>query len=98
MANIVAPVGVTSLPGGGIVRLTFAVQSGSTYQVEYKNDLSNISWLRLGAPVLAVSDTVVVDDSIVGQRDDFIASPLCPDAKWAGCGSRRGSFAHGVKN
>jgi len=77
-ANIVAPVGTASLPGGGIVRLTFAVQSGSTYQVEYKTDLSDVSWLPLGASILATSNTLVVDDSIAGRARRFYRLAALP--------------------
>ena len=62
--NTIPPTGTASLPGNGIVRLTFTVQSGLTYQVEYKENLTDNEWLPLGDPIQADDDLLIVDDVI----------------------------------
>ncbi|MBC8096264.1 MAG: lamin tail domain-containing protein, partial [Akkermansiaceae bacterium] len=66
-----APVGSAGLPGGGIVRLSFAVQSGYTYQVEYKNALNDPQWLPLGSAVVASGSTLTADDNFTAQPRRF---------------------------
>lgn len=61
-ANTVPPTGSVSLPGNGLVRLTFAVQPGVTYQVEYKNALTDAAWLPLGGPVTPNTPSLEVDE------------------------------------
>jgi len=78
LPNTVAPVGSATLLGGGTVRLTFAVQAGSTCQVEYKNDLSAANWLPLGAPIVTTNNTLVVDDSMGGQSRRFYRLAVLP--------------------
>jgi hypothetical protein len=71
VTNVVPPVGAANLIGGGILRLTFAVQDGFTYQVEYKDHLNDADWLLLGTPVTATNDTLAVDELISAQPQRF---------------------------
>lgn len=64
LANSVPSVGTVTLPGGGIVRLAFPVEPGRTYQVQYKNDLTDAQWLAMGSSVLATGDTLAVEDNL----------------------------------
>jgi len=78
LVNTVAPVGSATLLGGGVVRLSFAVQAGATCQVEYKTALSDANWLPLGAPTVATGNTLIVDDSVVGQTQRFYRLAVLP--------------------
>jgi len=78
LANIAAPVGTVTLPGGGLVRLAFTVQPGLTYQVEYKNSLTDAVWLPLGDAVLAVGSPLVVEDNLTSQPQRFYRLALVP--------------------
>jgi hypothetical protein len=69
--NLISPTGTATLPGGGIVRLTFTVQEGLTYQVEFKNHLSDATWSPLGSTVLATSNMLTVDDNLAAQPQRF---------------------------
>jgi hypothetical protein len=77
-ANILAPFGTATLPGGGIVRLSFPVESGRTYQVEYKNALTDPEWLPLGSPILAAGDTLTVDEDLTDQPQRFYRLSVLP--------------------
>ncbi len=69
--NVIPPTGAATWLGGGMVRLNFAVQPGLTYQVEYKNNLTDAEWLPLGAPLAASGEVLVVDDPVGGQLQRF---------------------------
>jgi len=69
--NTLPPTGTATLPDGGIVRLTFAVQPSLTYQLEYKNNLTDPTWLPLGIPMVANSNSLVVDDDLTAQPQRF---------------------------
>ncbi len=57
-----------SLNGGNIV-LSFPTQSGTTYQVEYKNELTDATWTPLGSSVSGDGTTKTVSDSVTnGHR------------------------------
>jgi hypothetical protein len=70
-ANTILPTGTATLPGGGIVRLTFTVQPGFTYQVEYKNHLTDATWLPLGETHFAPDETLLVNDNLTSQPQRF---------------------------
>jgi hypothetical protein len=71
MPNVFPPTGTASLPGGGVVRLSFTVQPGLTYRVEYKNNLTDATWLLLGGTHLATGETLLVDDNLNNQPQRF---------------------------
>jgi hypothetical protein len=77
-ANVTQPIGSATLMGGGLVRLSFTVQSGVTYQVEYKTSLTDAQWLPLGAPIEAETGVLTVDDSIIGQPRRFYRLAVAP--------------------
>jgi len=77
-ANVVPPVCSIALPGAGIVRLSFAVQRGLTYQVEYKDDLADPIWLPLGAPIVADGVVLTVDDDISNLPRRFYRLVILP--------------------
>lgn len=65
------PTGSASLPGDGVVRLTFAVQPGYQYQVEYKDNLSDPIWLPLGAPSVATANALIIDEPLTNAPQRF---------------------------
>ncbi len=77
-ANITAPTGTATLPGGGIVRLTFTVQPGLNCQVEFKNNLTNAFWQPLGVPIVATNTMLIVDDSLTAQPQRFYRLNIVP--------------------
>ena len=77
-ATVPPPTGTGTLPGGGIVRLSFAVQPGHTYQVEYKNNLTDANWLPFGAPIVANSSPLIVDDNLTSQPQRFYRLSVLP--------------------
>jgi hypothetical protein len=77
-ANLTAPTGTATLPGGGVVRLTFDVQPGLNCQVEYKNQLADVTWQPLGAPRVTTNTTLVVDDSLTSQTQRFYRLNILP--------------------
>jgi hypothetical protein len=70
-ANINSPIGTVSLIGGDKVRLSYTVQSGVTYQLQYKTSLTDAVWLPLGLPVEATGSVMTVEDVIAGQARRF---------------------------
>lgn len=74
----IPPSGSATLPGGGIVRLNFSVQSGRTYQVQYKTNLTDPQWLPLGTPIPALDESLTKDDSLTGQTSRFYRLMLVP--------------------
>ncbi len=55
-----------SLSGTNIV-LSFPTQSGSTYAITYKNNLTEANWTPLGAPVAGDGTTKSVNDGLAGN-------------------------------
>jgi hypothetical protein len=76
--NLIPPTGTASLPGNGKVQLSFTVQPGFTYQLEYKDDLSDAGWLPLGLPVMAETAALVIEDEISGQPQRFYRLAVIP--------------------
>jgi hypothetical protein len=76
--NTLPPTGTTTLPGNGQVRLTFVVQPGITYQLEYKNNLGDEVWLPLGLAVLADSNTLLAEDDLAAQPQRFYRLTVRP--------------------
>jgi uncharacterized protein involved in outer membrane biogenesis len=72
------PAGSATLINGNTVRLTFPVLPDRTYQVEYKNNLTDLDWLPLGAPVPASTDTLIVEETVMSQPERFYRLALVP--------------------
>ncbi|MGC3960961.1 MAG: hypothetical protein QM813_24430 [Verrucomicrobiota bacterium] len=71
-------IGTATLLGGSVVRLTFPVALGGTYQLQYRTNLSLGDWLPLGSPVLINSNQFVVHDPISGQPQRFYRLVMLP--------------------
>lgn len=56
-----------SVAGGNIV-LTFATETGFSYQVQYKDNLSDASWSNLGSAVVGNGANQSVSDPTVGSK------------------------------
>jgi hypothetical protein len=54
---------ITASLSGGKVVVSFSTGSGSTYQVQYKTQLSDASWAPLGTPIVGTGSTQSVQDS-----------------------------------
>ncbi len=72
------PRGGVTLINGNTIRLSFNVQSGATYQLQYKSGLSDPQWLPLGAPIEANGSTLTVDETITGQVRRFYRLVVLP--------------------
>jgi hypothetical protein len=77
-ATVTQPIGSATLMGGGTVRLSFIVQLGETYQLEYKTSLADPQWLPLGSPIEAEENVLALDDSIIGQPRRFYRLAVAP--------------------
>jgi len=51
------PLNLTAVISGGNIVISFPTRSGSNYQVQYKNNLSDTAWTSLGSPI-AGNDSV----------------------------------------
>ena len=56
---------------GGKVFLTWNAEEGSSYQVFYTDNLSQLAWKALGAPTSAVGSVATLSDSSDGQPQRF---------------------------
>ena len=78
LAVVAPPTGNAGLINANTLRLAFSVISGRTYQVEYKNHLTELNWLPLGAPVSANNDTLIVEEGIAGPSERFYRLVVLP--------------------
>lgn len=64
------PPQVTITPGVGGISLSFPTVAGKTYQVRYKDELTQAAWLSLGAPQLATGTSLQINDTfgVLPQR------------------------------
>jgi hypothetical protein len=65
---LVPPLKLSATRVGGNISVSFGTQSGFSYQVEYKNTVTDPNWTALGAPVAGDGLTKTVLDPIAGQR------------------------------
>ncbi len=72
------PTGSAAIVNGDTVRLTFPVLTGHTYQVEYKNSLTDATWLPLGSPIVASGSTLTVDDGTAASAQRFYRLAVLP--------------------
>jgi hypothetical protein len=59
-----APVSITIARVASNIEISFTTQAGKSYQVEYKNELTELAWSTLGSPVSGDGTTKTVVDSI----------------------------------
>jgi hypothetical protein len=76
--NVSPPTSCVTLIGGNTVRLSFTVQSGLTYQLQFKTSLTDAQWLPLGLAIEASGSVLVVDDDIGGQPRRFYRLAVLP--------------------
>ena len=71
-ANAAAILSLTATVSGGIPELSFQTLAGETYQVEFKSNLTDVSWTSLGSP-LSGNGAVqrFIDNSASGQSHRF---------------------------
>jgi hypothetical protein len=53
---------------GGKVTLSLPTLTGSTYQVQYKNNITDTSWASLGSPIVGTGATQSVQDSVAAGK------------------------------
>jgi hypothetical protein len=70
--------GQVHLDGFGNLSLSFGTLSGQTYQVEYKDNLDDLVWTPLGAPVAGNGGTLQVNDDMSGQPQRFYRLVVLP--------------------
>jgi hypothetical protein len=64
--------------GGTQVSFTISTVSGSTYRVEYKNHLGEMSWTPLGGNRFAAGSTLAVQDNVGTSTQRFYQVVLLP--------------------
>jgi hypothetical protein len=62
------PVSLNASIAGGNIVLSFATESGSSYQVQYKNSLTDATWSDLGAAVAGNGTVQSVTDPAAGTQ------------------------------
>jgi hypothetical protein len=55
---------ISAALSGGIVNISFPTQIGATYQIQYKNHLTDSSWTALGSPVSGTGASASVQDPL----------------------------------
>jgi hypothetical protein len=69
-ATIVVPTQPTltaSVNADGQLVISFATQTGCSYQVEYQNDLTDTTWTPLGSAIAGTGATVTVTDALTAS-------------------------------
>lgn len=61
------PLTLTATATGGMATVSFPTQSGFSYQVAYKNQLTDATWTSLGSPVVGNGSTQSVNDPVTGS-------------------------------
>jgi hypothetical protein len=65
---LVPPLTLKGVLSGGNINLSFLTQTGFSYQIQYKNDLSDANWSNLGNAVAGDGTTKSVSDPTAGKR------------------------------
>ena len=62
---------LTATRSGGNIVISFPTQNGHNYQVEYKNNLSDLIWTPLGSAIVGNGSVQSASDSTVGRSARF---------------------------
>lgn len=62
---------VTATVSGGSIHLSFPAQSGYSYQVQYKNNLTDANWTSLGSSISGNNSVQTANDSMLGHTQRF---------------------------
>ncbi|MDB5259682.1 MAG: SCP-like extracellular protein [Candidatus Taylorbacteria bacterium] len=60
-----------TLPGNGKIRLSFMAETGHKYNLEYKTNLTQISWASLATNLSGTNVTVAFDDLMIAGKNRF---------------------------
>ena len=63
-----SPISLTALISGGNINISFQSQSGLSYQVEYKNNLTDVSWTSLGSLIVGDGTIKSLNDPTSGSH------------------------------
>lgn len=74
----VAPTFHAAKSANKTLTLTWSTDVGSTYQLQYKSDLSSDNWINLGNPVTATGPTLNATDSVANDPQRFYRLVLLP--------------------
>jgi len=55
---------LTATISGGNINISFPTQNGSSYQLLYKNNLTDLSWIPIGSPVPGNGSVQSVGDTV----------------------------------
>jgi hypothetical protein len=66
------------MPAAGTVSLSFSAATGRTYRVEYKDELSALTWRPIAAERQATGPLMIVADTSRGQSQRFYRVVLVP--------------------
>ncbi len=62
----------------GALNLTWSVESGGTYQLQYNSNLSSSNWINVGGAVIATGATLSATDAITNGPQRFYRVMLLP--------------------
>jgi hypothetical protein len=58
---------LTATVSGGNIHISFPTQTGYSYQLQYKNNLTDANWISLGSPLSGNGSIQTIDDSAAGN-------------------------------
>jgi hypothetical protein len=64
----ISPALGAKLEAGGKLALSFRTVPGQTYRLQFKNDLTDLTWMPLGGPITANDSNTVVHDDLTQPR------------------------------
>jgi len=71
---------LVAVVGGGIITISVPAQSGYSYQLQYKNNLTDVNWTSLGSPFAGNDSVYPFTDTIVnGAGNRFYRVQIVPN-------------------
>jgi hypothetical protein len=68
LVPVLAPITVNAAKVGGNIQISFPTQAGFSYQAQYKNSLTDVSWTNLGGAISGNNTAQSVNDSTSGAN------------------------------
>ncbi len=75
---IIVPDIQSALLNNGALSVTWSVETGGTYQLQFTSDLSSSAWNNLGPPTLATNSSLTASDSFTNSPQRFYRLALSP--------------------
>ena len=71
-------ISAVDVPVAGTVSISFSAITGRTYRVEYKDELSALTWMPVAVERQATGPLMIVVDTLSGQSQRFYRVVLVP--------------------